>query len=1075
MAEETTTSTRSRFLNKVKWRGKTSSTGEVLTADPKGRSSLNDDVADFLRPSIDKSQPPRIDVAIAQRWPAAPQVISNANRITDAQPPAAHARANGRPRKKKNLTVGFVKAAPEIIGEGGDEADTPAIEVSRMRAKLARSLSHNRHSGPRGTGAGFERDSPQKSPQKTSNEEYFQPRPLQRAQTSYGELGPLSQGDTAFQQRNDSPRQYQGTPARPGHMKRAPTGFGLNGSEHQQESPHAEDDFISRSMQRTSTGWDGRQDAVKPGIDHSEYDSPPDTRSSNSGFSATSPTSIDSHAASIQHRTRAEEGNALHRNAEQPRESFGDNSKTNSVDPYQASNAMPPPRPSQNVPIRSVPLMHFHDEHRPASSDSAHRKGSPVRGNQARTSRDYEQSRQPTLTATSNNSPTRPRPGMVTHASTEDRPSSRSEARRPLSIPQPYDKYSGSTAASARPRSSTTTSQSDKLPSPRYAVQLPTPPIFQSAQSRVESSPATPNPQAPLLPHSLIDPNHGFLGRNPTRPTPSPQVSQRDASGYFSRPLSGHGAPAKSPATNMLQHDSSMPSSRPSSSHGMPVLTPNSDGAAAADAALSDFGARVAHMRGVFRLTAERERASVPTPSQWLRASVWWFLKGRAGLEVLMKGRPRSGDGQQRERLTQAHVDLAKAWWITCDVLSDHADSSPNTERGSAGVDEIREEVPVTIANLKALLLSMTRNNVMPPYQSLIQGQDTTIWVKYPNFAPDVAMVLAGSVKRSLIADAPKQQVRTLEVMPLADSRSDFCYGRMFVNVSINTEEEDTDRVVLPCVLSITRSRSDWQAKISICSQDELVNTCVYPANSSAAKKGPTWNDVQWREKARGLYIRLPRGFTLSAEFEEKDYLQLSSIYEYTRKVEASLRPLENERLVHEAALLELQYQDSSKPQTFPGDKVRGCVALVFERRTTTHEGGSMNHLHRGYRLLLVTNPSNKTLSCASHDVGSRSPLLFEFVTEAAANGPTAMVIRTRDGARQCRMLLVFKDANERQAMYDTVNGITVSPDEAVAARFRISELLIESASQAEGFCKPGQDALRKLSWQSLTVINDDP
>ncbi|KAK5005509.1 hypothetical protein LTR28_007626, partial [Elasticomyces elasticus] len=567
MAEETTTSTRNRFLNKVKWRGKTSSTGEVLTADPKGRSSVNDDVADFLRPSIDKSQPPRIDVAIAQRWPAASQVISNANLITDAQPSTIPARANGRPKKKKNLTVGFVKAAPEIIGEGGDEAETPAIEVSRLRAKLARSLSDNRHSGPRGTGAGFERHSPQKSPQKTSNEEYFQPRPLQRAQTSYGEPGPPSQGETVFQQRNDSPRQYLGTPARPGHMKRAPTGFGLNGSEHQQGSTRAEDDFVSGSMQRTSTGWDDKQNAVKPSIDHSEYDSRSDTWSSRSGLSATSPTSIDSRAASIQDRMRAEEGNALHRNAEQPREDFGDDSKINFVGPYQASNFMPPPRPSQNVPIRSVPLTHFHAEHKPASLDTAHRRGSPTRGNQARTSRDYEQSRQPAFTATCNNNPTHPRPAMDMHASTEDRPSSRSEARRPSSILQPYNENSGSTTASAPPRPSTTTSQSDKLPSPRYAIQLPTPPISQSAESHVGSYPAATNPQAPRSPHSLNDPNYGFSGRNPTRPTPSPQVTQRDASGYFSRPL---GAPAKSPATNMLQHDSSMPSSRPSSSHGMP-------------------------------------------------------------------------------------------------------------------------------------------------------------------------------------------------------------------------------------------------------------------------------------------------------------------------------------------------------------------------------------------------------------------------------------------------------------------------------------------------------------------------
>ena len=109
----------------------------------------DEDVADFLRPSSQPTPPPpppppglfttpggptltRIDTASAQRWPIADEI----------NPKHGHAVGLGQAsrglspaRRKKGLRVSFTNNEPDIIGEGGDEADSPPVEVRRSRAR----------------------------------------------------------------------------------------------------------------------------------------------------------------------------------------------------------------------------------------------------------------------------------------------------------------------------------------------------------------------------------------------------------------------------------------------------------------------------------------------------------------------------------------------------------------------------------------------------------------------------------------------------------------------------------------------------------------------------------------------------------------------------------------------------------------------------------------------------------------------------------------------------------------------------------------------------------------------------
>ncbi|EME83498.1 uncharacterized protein MYCFIDRAFT_94518, partial [Pseudocercospora fijiensis CIRAD86] len=384
-------------------------------------------------------------------------------------------------------------------------------------------------------------------------------------------------------------------------------------------------------------------------------------------------------------------------------------------------------------------------------------------------------------------------------------------------------------------------------------------------------------------------------------------------------------------------------------------------------------------------------------PTMWLRAGLWWYLVGKSGLESLLQQQRNSSD--RRELLTQAHVDLAKAWWILTDPLESYEshDGSPLSASSGESTDArmMVGGVSALKAHLRTLALSMSKNRILPPEQSLIQ---------------------------------------------------------------------------------VMRGRQDFPTSISIASQSELVNVRILARQGE--RRNLTWSDVTWKASAFGMLIHLPRNFDLSVRMQERDFRAVWNLSEYARKVEKCLRPEEGEVTIHEARLAELQYADSSNPNAFAPEKVRGCTARVFERQIQHVDGSGIHKVHRGYRLLLVTDPGHKTLSAVSHEVGTRTPFYFEYLTDPTAQGTTAMVIRIREEKRQCRALLVFPDAETRQALYEVLTGLSVGPDETIVGRMSLTSLRIEPASQTAGFSQSAHTALQQLQWQKLGVTNsrlEDP
>ena len=174
-------SKRDRFLGALQRTKSKFKKDDNKSAEPE-EAKVNNDVEDFLaagrtststqpsrsqtfsgppptprRPSTELSQPnqqsprkitvPRIDVSQSQRWPAAQPIQTPHSAVVGdflrpeyqvrSQSMSSFSKHKGRAR---GLSVAFMEAPPIVIGEGGDEAETPTVEISRAKIR-ARSVS----------------------------------------------------------------------------------------------------------------------------------------------------------------------------------------------------------------------------------------------------------------------------------------------------------------------------------------------------------------------------------------------------------------------------------------------------------------------------------------------------------------------------------------------------------------------------------------------------------------------------------------------------------------------------------------------------------------------------------------------------------------------------------------------------------------------------------------------------------------------------------------------------------------------------------------------------------------------
>ncbi|KAF2124593.1 hypothetical protein P153DRAFT_370987 [Dothidotthia symphoricarpi CBS 119687] len=1083
-----------KLASKSRWRAKIFSHDDTAPKEPKpqraGTFQLNDDVNDFLKPSTDRAQQqqqqaaaaflatttrPRIDITRAQRWPGAQQILKAA--AASARSPGPGGLKTGS--RNKGLSVSFVRTLPQVIGHGGDECEDPVDTIAQLKKAASRAPPADPaqvRQSQDDAGLGARSQDIGRSDSQTA-----QRNNVTRTLSSPGEMSPplkkkldMGQINTIANQNpapSHPPRMgSMGLGGRPKPVERAPTGLDVLldsegrqpsiDSAHSQESENLspvasrtapvvpptvedDDDFRPPLLKRTQTGFNEPADnatsepvptvpAIQrlPSLRMTDDDSPLDGKAMLAErFLQREPSDAGS-LHSIKQRMRQDEGRALHEAAQRApsdSHSVSDTSSTREHDPFQVGT----PPSSYNTPLagRTPPRAH------PMSPSAPPR--SPMAGLQADDSQ-RSRARGP--------SPARsPMPAGALPLDTDTRPmssgssqfSSPSVARTPSSMRS--DPFSASTITSIQQ----TPIVMEKAPFSAASQKsiLPTPPQFEQTPSYFPPAQAKP----PSPPHTQEYKAYTAPPTNQTPVRPRPELNTRPTGGLARSNTKVQG-----------------------------------------DGAYRDFAERITHMQGIFQLTAQLGGQIYDRSlTQWLRVTTWWFLKGRAGMEAMIRNRPKTAEPQP-ERLTQPHVDLAKVWWILAEILPNHPglrkyDGPPDAQAdlakqaGDNASAEAYELQKAILHYMKLLVGSMQKHQSMPPTQALIQGQDQSIWEEYPQFAPDAASVLLAGSNPALVNGRLQSQLSLSHCVPLADTLKDFCYFRMFAKASVATDDPNTDRVPMATVVSIMRPKESYQIKLAICSQSELINIVL----GADAGTGPGWKDVNWKKPSRQLCVQLRHGYILTLEFNENDFRSLWAVVEHTNRVEMNQRERNDERFACKLYLREASYKDPANPGAFPPERVPGCKLMVFERFELSSDGTGRRKLHRGYRMVLVTAVKNKQLSFVNHELGTKQePMNFEYVTEP--DQAPAMRLHFREETpdkkhRICTVHMVFQEAKDRNHLFGTFTSMNIAEGEMTFAQVPLKAFHIESADQAEGFIQSSSRVLERLQWQEAKIVNSDP
>ena len=501
------------------------------------------------------------------------------------------------------------------------------------------------------------------------------------------------------------------------------------------------------------------------------------------------------------------------------------------------------------------------------------------------------------------------------------------------------------------------------------------------------------------------------------------------------------------------------------------------------DDALRDFASRVQRFSDLFQIAATVTAPVMDFPfAQWIRTSAYWFLKGRGELESAVRREARFPQGLGLEQdpevsrgLRQAYLDLAKAWWIMDKITPNHPEPRKygnaslaslvaivQTLGNSRLAELIRVHLGIT-ANMRALTMSMKRNNRLPSDSFEIQGLETRIFVDFPKFPSNVAVTLLERSQPPAMKDSPN--IEPFFPIPVGDTKRHFIYSSVIVDLLFTSPGDNSQETRLPCVLSVLRERTDWDLKAVIASQDGKINIQI----QSDKNMGLTWDEVSWKIKSNSLRVKLSDNVEIDVQFSVKDFKSLWGIHDYTRKVQEGLRGRKGEQEIFNDKLKSFRNIGQQNPKNFPSEPIKGCSLRLFERKRTLANGAGERKAHGGHRLMIVTPPGVKTLSSVNLELDNKIPILFSYLRgEEAA---PALLLKLSDPSSDSSMLMTFYEAGDRGQLHSLLDGTSVSPDETCSHPLPLDSLSILETSVNGLPSIPGQNFVNALRWQQLRVI----
>ncbi|KEY67614.1 hypothetical protein S7711_07811 [Stachybotrys chartarum IBT 7711] len=487
---------------------------------------------------------------------------------------------------------------------------------------------------------------------------------------------------------------------------------------------------------------------------------------------------------------------------------------------------------------------------------------------------------------------------------------------------------------------------------------------------------------------------------------------------------------------------------------------------AASDDALNTFVTRTKHLFELFRLHAEAVKPiSTSQPKDCGRAGLWWFLRGRMGLEVAVRGRPNSPQSQMQNEIDrqQAYTNLAKGYWLCVEVVTEI------TQSGARALDTETNEVSQALTTaLRKLAVSMKRNGFLPPEEAFLpQTIDKSIWVEYPPMSQDMVALLTGNWGSGMSAmqQQPLKALHLLDALPLGDTAENFSYGRVMADVYLMEQGREAQRFYFPCVLSMVRPQKQAGLFFVLASQNGSMQL-VIQENKNV---GPVWDDVRWRNDTCTIDVRLPRGFVLAVQVTQQDYRTLWNMYDFGIKTQATLYPRSGESVVFRNTLKSFQCIDGD-PQSrmFPKEAVPGCDVALFEKTLKENGPSGPRNWHRGFRIAVVTGPRTRTLSGVNQTYPPLMPVQFGFIRGDGEK--PAFSLRFESGRQKGHMVLVFNDDAERVRFHSLLTGTALDSDEKLFADVPLKSYVI-SQSLREPL---GIPPFNRMPWKAARVVNEE-
>ena len=475
---------------------------------------------------------------------------------------------------------------------------------------------------------------------------------------------------------------------------------------------------------------------------------------------------------------------------------------------------------------------------------------------------------------------------------------------------------------------------------------------------------------------------------NSLTPIPSPlKVTNKPSSHYgFPDPAEKAANPSGMPERVDNHQDQHVEKGRSGSAPEIKPFSLRSVAKALGHDALDEFDLRVRGLFSLFRLgvSTRGDLMSLPFAS-WIKIAAWWFLKGRLELESAVRSQPKAPnvvlEKYMPRSLMQAYVDLAKAWWIVDDINPNHPEVKrfgnasmsslvPIIENfGDQSLAALVEVNVAIISNLRALTMSMKRNNRLPPQPFEIQGLDSLVLLDSPRVPTNYASLLSNP-------DHDLNSRTTFFPMLIGDTSRHFSLGRMFSKVSILPRHSGKAEAQMTCLISIVQNREDGDFGAMIATQDGQIDIAI--KSDKTRRSDITWKMIHWNTETHTIGFPLPRELDLALELSEKDYKTLWSLCDQSQKILQDFAAQENELMVFECGLQHFERLEMpNEPGGFPQGSIKDCRLRLFTKKLlSSNRSGPMN-LHGGFRLVVLTGPSVKSRRILRSDLSGENLILF--------------------------------------------------------------------------------------------------